>query len=72
MKTLKFKSNLKCQNCVAKVKPGLDAAGQIISWSVDLKDPDRILTVETESPEVAEVVKRILADAGYRSETSPG
>lgn len=73
METLKFKTNLKCPNCVAKVKEGLDAASEIVSWSVDLKNPDRILSVETENPEAAaEQTKKILAAAGYRSEGCPG
>lgn len=72
MKTMKFKTNLKCPNCVAKVKAGLDTALQVAAWSVNLKDPERILTIETNDPDAAEVVKKILADAGYRSEPIPG
>lgn len=72
MEKKKFKTNLKCGNCVAKVKTQLDTADQIISWSVDLKDPNRILTVETNDPDIAAVVGKILAEAGYRSEACPG
>lgn len=72
MKTFKFKTNLKCNNCVAKVKTQLDNAEEIIRWSVDLKNPYRILTVEAHDEKVVELVERILADAGYRSEVWPG
>lgn len=72
MEKKKFKTNLKCGNCVAKVKTQLDAADQIISWSVDLKDPNRILTVETNDPDIAAVVGEILTGAGYRSEACSG
>lgn len=64
-RTLKFKTNLKCGNCVAKVKPQLDEAKEITEWTVDLKDPERILTVELEGE--ATVVEKILADAGYKA-----
>jgi len=71
MKTWRFKTNLKCNNCVAKVKEQLDAA-EFGNWSVDLKSPDRILTVETDDEEAAAKVKKILTAAGYRAEECPG
>ena len=72
MKTFKFKTNLKCNNCVAKVKQQLDETSEIKSWSIDLKNPDRILTVEGSDEAIVPLVERILADAGYRSEVCPG
>lgn len=71
MKTFKFKTNLKCNNCVAKVKSQLDEADEILNWSVDLKSPERILTVEAKNDEAVELVKQILSQAGYRSEIYP-
>lgn len=71
MKTLKFKTNLKCGNCVAKVKPQLDEAKEIVSWSVDLKDPERILTVEINESGDRDVVGKILAAAGYKATPCP-
>lgn len=71
MKTFKFKTNLKCNNCVAKVKSQLDEAKEITDWSIDLKDPNRILTVETEDENVPALVKQIFTAAGYRSELCP-
>lgn len=72
MKTFKFKTNLKCNNCVAKVKSQLDEAEEIFTWSIDLKSPDRILTVEANDEGVIPVVQKILINAGYRSELCPG
>lgn len=72
METKKFKTNLKCGNCLAKVQAQLDAVEQISHWSVDLKSPDRILTVETNDPEIAALVGKIFKDAGYRAEVYPG
>lgn len=70
-KTLKFKTNLKCGNCVAKVKPQLDEAKEIIEWSVDLKSPERILIVELTEEGNDSVVEKILADAGYKAMLCP-
>lgn len=43
---LKFKTTINCGNCLAKVKPFLDKVGGVDNWSVDLDNPDKILTVE--------------------------
>lgn len=72
MKTFRFKTNLKCNNCVARIKPQLDKSDEIINWSIDLKSPGGILTVEADNEEAAALVERILADAGYRSEICSG
>lgn len=72
MKTIQFKTNLKCNNCVAKVKQQLDESAGIQSWSIDLKSPDRILTVEADGEDVAAEVEGILAAAGYRAEVYHG
>lgn len=66
-KTFKFKTNLKCGGCVAKVKPGLDAAKEIVSWSVDLNSPDRVLTAELNSEDI-QIVQNILSQAGYKAD----
>lgn len=68
MKTVQFKTSLKCNNCVAKVKEQLDSASGIESWSVDLKSPERLMTVESSDDKVVERVKKILADAGFVAE----
>lgn len=71
MKTLKFKTNLKCGNCVAKVKSQLDEADEIVTWSVDLKSPERILTVELEEMGDSTTIEKILAGAGYKATPCP-
>lgn len=67
MSTLKFKTNIKCDGCVAKVTPGLDANSRIESWKVDLTSPEKLLTVEGDEVTASEVVES-LAGAGYRAE----
>ncbi len=59
MGTIKFKTNLNCSNCVAKVTPFLDKKVGKESWSVDVNDPDKILTVETENLSAEDIVKTI-------------
>lgn len=65
METIKFKTNIKCEACVAKVKPYLDAAENIENWEVDLKDPERTLTVTSRSSAVDNILKA-LERAGYQ------
>lgn len=67
MKTLKFKTTLKCGGCIAKVKEQLDAVKEIKSWNVDLANPDRLLTIETESDVTAAIIK-IFNATGYKAE----
>ncbi len=64
MKTQKFKTNIACGNCLAKVTPILDAESKINSWSVDLQSEDRILTVESDDITSDEVFKTVLK-AGF-------
>ncbi|HQG08286.1 MAG TPA: heavy-metal-associated domain-containing protein [Dysgonamonadaceae bacterium] len=59
MKTLRFKKNINCSNCLAKVTPSLNQKEGIASWNVDLDNPDKILTVETESLMPEDIVKTV-------------
>ena len=63
METLKFKTNIKCDGCIATITPFLTPENGIEKWAVDLQSPDRILTVETDhsAGEVAELLEK----AGY-------
>lgn len=46
MATLRLKTNLRCGACVAKITPTLNGDPGIRSWSADVTNPDKILTVE--------------------------
>lgn len=61
-----FHTNINCGSCIAKVKPHLDEAVDIQSWSVDTDNPKKILTVETEHLSAKEVA-RIVQGAGYEA-----
>lgn len=66
MKTTKFKTNIKCSGCVAKVSPFLNETLGEHAWQVDLNDPQRTLTVGGDTDE--SLVIRALEKAGYRGE----
>lgn len=59
MKTLRFKTNILCEQCVAKVTPFLNRKEGIRSWSIDTSVSDKILTVETEELEAEDIVKTV-------------
>lgn len=66
MKEMKFKTNISCGNCLAKVKPLLDANKAIKEWSVDLKSDDRILVISGDV--TADEVKKSVLKAGFIAE----
>ena len=66
MKTLQFKTNIKCSSCIATVSPELNFKDKIKDWSVDITSPDKTLTVTTEYSEAE--IKEILEKVGYKAE----
>ena len=68
MEILKFKTNINCSGCVAKVTPHLNSAVGIKEWNVDTNNPGKLLTVETENLN-DEQVKNIVERAGFKAET---
>ena len=70
METLKFKTNIKCDACVAKVTPHLNQAFGAGNWEVDLSTPAKVLTVLVEATEAQ--VKEALTRAGYVANAYPG
>jgi copper chaperone len=64
---LELKTNIKCNGCIAAIKPGLDATEGLKRWEVDLTDPDRKLTAEVDSEEVKENLIKTLEKAGYKA-----
>lgn len=65
MSERKYKTNLNCGSCVAKVTPHLNADSRIRQWSVDTQNPDKVLTVEGDGVG-AEAVGRLVEAAGFR------
>lgn len=60
-KIFTFKTNINCAGCIAKIAPILDAEKEIISWKVDVQNPNKILTVVSSGigeDEIIEIVKK--------------
>lgn len=66
-KTFKFKTTLKCGGCVAKITPVLNSMKNVAEWSVDLNNPDRVLTVTLKDGDIHSVQKAVRG-AGYTIE----
>lgn len=65
MPVRRYRTNLTCASCVAKVTPFLNGDLQIARWSVDTTAADKTLTIEGhEVPQ--EQVARHLAAAGFK------
>ncbi len=67
MNTLKFKTNINCAGCLAKVSPFLNAEESIEKWEVNTSIPEKLLTVETDESN-AESVICIVKNAGFQIE----
>lgn len=59
----KYKTDLRCGACVTRIGPLLDAAPDIVRWSADVTDPNKVLTVEGDV--TAERVADVIGPAGY-------
>jgi copper chaperone len=66
MSNTKFKTNIKCSACVAKVTTPLNETVGEGKWSVDLTNPSRILSVEGDVNETK--MKDALEKVGYKVE----
>jgi copper chaperone len=66
MNTYQFKTNIKCGGCVANVTSHLNGNSEIWEWKVDTANPDKVLTVQTETLD-KEQVKKIVEQAGYQA-----
>lgn len=66
METINFKTNIKCDACVAKVAPALNESVGKDNWKVNLQSPERILSVSGEAD--VETVQEALKTVGYNAE----
>lgn len=66
-KTLQFKTNMNCKNCVAKVTPFLNEEISIKMWNVNVDVPEKTLTVQT-NEKSAEKVFNAVRKAGFKIE----
>jgi Cu2+-exporting ATPase len=64
---MQFKTNINCGGCVQKVTPALDSIANIDHWEVDTENPDKILTVKTNSVP-ASAIEKAVREAGFSIE----
>lgn len=72
MKTLRFKTNFKCQGCINKVQPYLDDMEGVKSWHVEDKKGHKELIVEADENVEDQNVTNAVASAGYRATEKKG
>jgi hypothetical protein len=60
----RYKTDLHCGSCVARVRPLLDAARDVKRWDADTTGPQTVLTVEGEGI-TAERVDALIRPAGF-------
>lgn len=59
MEEMKFKTTIKCTGCLDKVTPHLNETQGIDDWEVDLKNPNKVLTVNVQNASEEDVVKAV-------------
>ena len=67
MKTIKFKTTIKCSGCLAKVTPFLNDDPTIEKWDVNINTPEKTLTVESNNGDTEQVIKAV-ENAGFQIE----
>lgn len=67
MKTIQFKTNIKCGGCVATATPYLDNVAGASKWKVDTTVADKILTVQDDLIPTDEIIAAV-NKAGFTAE----
>lgn len=67
MEKLKFKTNINCSGCVAKVTNQLNETVGEGNWNVDTNNPDKPLTV-TNTDKTADQVSTAIKKIGFKAE----
>lgn len=63
----KFKTNIKCDGCIAKVTSALNESVGQNKWTVDIQNPEKILTVTNENIDKSKMIDA-LKKVGYKAE----
>ncbi len=67
MEMLKFKTNINCGGCIAKVTPSLNETIGENNWQVDTQNPNKVLTVSGTEVNKEDVIKAV-KKAGFKAE----
>ncbi len=71
MKSIQFKTNLKCNGCVETIKPGIEVIKGIESWRVFLDVQEKTLEIDYNTiseNEISVAVQNAVTKAGYSIE----
>ena len=68
MKTLQFKTTIKCSGCVEKVTDALNATAGENNWVVDLQSPLKTLTIPSADQISETEIANALQEVGYKAE----
>jgi copper chaperone len=71
MKSIQFKTNLKCNGCVNAIKPNIEAINEVKSWRVFLDVQEKTLEVDYDTiseDEILDAVQDAVTKAGYNIE----
>lgn len=66
-KTITYKTNLKCAACVEALRPHLSSTKEVINWSIDIQNQDKLATIEMEEDGEAAVLNAF-AKANFKAE----
>ena len=58
MEEIRYRTSAKCNGCVSAIAGKLDEIMGREDWNIDLKSPDRVLTVKSDVAE-EEIVSRV-------------
>ena len=67
MKTVQFKTNIKCTGCLGKVTPALNETAGEDNWEVDLQSLDKVLTISADDINETKI-REAVEKAGYKAE----
>jgi copper chaperone len=68
MKSIQFKTNLKCNGCVDAIRPNIEAIKEIKSWRVFLDVQEKTLEVDYDTiseNEISVAIQNAVTKAGY-------
>lgn len=67
MEKVVLKTDLSCKHCVMKVEPLLKSEQGVLEYSIDLENPDRLVTITSEGASIDSIIEKF-GKAGYIAE----
>lgn len=64
-RTFFFTTNINGGSSISRIRPYLEEVKEILNWEIDTNHPKKILTIESENPEIVDKVKEVVEEAGF-------